>query len=88
MNLSEKCLRVYVSTRTRLQRLPLRVRRIVVDQSGQSQYLATGLLIALSLVVGGALVANVPGLVSTWVNHLLGTCLSTATSGTTGTGCP
>ena len=88
MNLSEKCLRVYVSTRTRIQRLPTRVRRIATDQSGQSGYVATGLLIALSLVVGGALVAGVPGLVSTWVNHLLGTCLSSASTGTTGTGCP
>ena len=88
MNLSDRCLRVYVSARTRIQRLPTRVRRIVADQSGQSQYLATGLLIAMTLVIGGALVAGVPGLVSTWVNHLLGTCLSSASTGTTGTGCP
>ncbi len=88
MSLSDRCLSAYVSARTRIQRLPTRVRRIATDQSGQSQYLATGLLIAMTLVIGGALVAGVPGLVSTWVNHLLGTCLSSASSGTTGTGCP
>ena len=88
MSLSDRCLSAYVSARTRIQRLPTRVRRIATDQSGQSQYLATGLLIAMTLVIGGALVAGVPGLVSTWVNHLLGTCLSSASSGTTGIGCP
>lgn len=86
--MNEKLLYVCVSTQSRLATLPETVRTILGDERGDGQYISSGMLIALSIVIGGGILAVVPGFIHNYINNLLTNCLQGATSGTTPTGCP
>ncbi len=87
--MKEKLLYAYVSIRTRITMLPQTLRTLPGDERGAfSDYISTGMLIAGAIVVGGGILALVPGLIHNYVNNLLTNCLQGATSGTTPTGCP
>lgn len=87
--MKDKLLYAYVSTRTRIVTLPQRLRAIAADEQGSiGDYISTGMMVAAAVVIGGGILAVVPGLVHNWINNLLTNCLSNATAGTTGAGCP
>lgn len=86
--MNEKLLYAYVSTKNRLATLPETLRALPGDERGMATYIAVGLTAALAVVVGGGILAVVPGFIHNYINNLLTTCLQGATSGTTPAGCP